>query len=181
MNENVSKWPVEDLLKATAVVRDIADMLARDALSTLVMSDWESHWGEMNDDEVTRWRELLEAHDPVQRDRFIHTLRCAVSAARGLADGIETVIAKSNTDLPDPDDVSIPDTVPDDWENQFDPSGDCVAVDYDRCPACGEQPDFCQGHGEIGDNDGFVIVQAHDNGIHEHCLTVEDVLGKEVR
>lgn len=29
----------------------------------------------------------------------------------------------------------------------------------DSCPACGDQADYCQGHGEIGDPEGFATVQ----------------------
>lgn len=33
------------------------------------------------------------------------------------------------------------------------------AVDQpDACPACGDAPDYCAGHGEIGDPDGFAIL-----------------------
>lgn len=37
------------------------------------------------------------------------------------------------------------------------------------CPACGEPIDYCQGHGEIGDPQGFAILQAHDNEDHSQC------------
>ena len=34
-----------------------------------------------------------------------------------------------------------------------------LAVSAEGCPACGEPADYCQGHGEIGDPEGFAIVQ----------------------
>lgn len=37
------------------------------------------------------------------------------------------------------------------------------------CPACGDRIDYCQGHGEIGDPDGFDVLDAHDNGDHTGC------------
>ena len=37
------------------------------------------------------------------------------------------------------------------------------------CPACGEFIDYCQGHGEIGDPDGFATLLAHDDGEHSAC------------
>jgi hypothetical protein len=42
--------------------------------------------------------------------------------------------------------------------------------DYEsRCPACGEFASYCQGHGEIGDAEGFDILQRHDADDHEDC------------
>lgn len=41
--------------------------------------------------------------------------------------------------------------------------------DFCACPACGELIEFCQGHGEIGDYQGFLISQQHDNGDHSNC------------
>jgi predicted RNA-binding Zn-ribbon protein involved in translation (DUF1610 family) len=38
-----------------------------------------------------------------------------------------------------------------------------------RCPACGDPIDYCQGHGEIGDPDGWAILQAHDSDDHGSC------------
>lgn len=37
------------------------------------------------------------------------------------------------------------------------------------CPVCCSTSDYCQGHGEIGDPDGFAILQAHDNDDHSGC------------
>lgn len=37
------------------------------------------------------------------------------------------------------------------------------------CPACGQAIDYCQGHGEIGDPDGFAILRMHDNEDHSEC------------
>ncbi|WNM66122.1 hypothetical protein SEA_WHEEZY_82 [Gordonia phage Wheezy] len=46
-------------------------------------------------------------------------------------------------------------------------------VDYvetdERCVACGEPVDYCQGHGEIGDPVGRAILDAHDDGDHNNC------------
>jgi hypothetical protein len=39
----------------------------------------------------------------------------------------------------------------------------------ERCPACGEPIDYCQGHGEIGDPGGCAILAAHDDGDHSGC------------
>lgn len=39
----------------------------------------------------------------------------------------------------------------------------------DACPACGEPIDYCQGHGEIGDPEGFRVLQRHDLGDHSGC------------
>lgn len=38
-----------------------------------------------------------------------------------------------------------------------------------RCPYCGEYMSYCQGHGEIGDPDGFIALQKHDDDNHEDC------------
>lgn len=37
------------------------------------------------------------------------------------------------------------------------------------CPACGELPSYCQGHGSIGDRIGYRILLAHDRGWHGRC------------
>lgn len=39
-----------------------------------------------------------------------------------------------------------------------------------RCPACGDLPDYCQGHGAIGDPAGAAILAAHDDGDHAGCV-----------
>ena len=45
-------------------------------------------------------------------------------------------------------------------------------VDTDeRCPACGSPIDYCQGHGDIGDPFGAMILEAHDYGDHTQCHT----------
>lgn len=45
-------------------------------------------------------------------------------------------------------------------------------VDTDeRCPACGSPIDYCQGHGDIGDPFGAMILEAHDDGDHTQCHT----------
>lgn len=38
-----------------------------------------------------------------------------------------------------------------------------LAVSAEGCPACGESPDYCQGHGEIGDPEGAAILQEWEN------------------
>lgn len=38
-----------------------------------------------------------------------------------------------------------------------------------RCVACGDPIDYCQGHGEVGDFWGHVILTSHDCGIHSFC------------
>lgn len=54
---------------------------------------------------------------------------------------------------------------------------DCYYVAADAppeeygCPACGEFPENCQGHGEIGDPSGRAILLAHDDGDHHTCAT----------
>lgn len=44
-----------------------------------------------------------------------------------------------------------------------------VYTEVPCCPACGDVIDYCQGHGEIGDPDGFAILSAHDNEVHDDC------------
>lgn len=38
--------------------------------------------------------------------------------------------------------------------------GYCREEDSNRCAACGDLPDYCLGHGEIGDPAGFAVLQA---------------------
>jgi len=54
------------------------------------------------------------------------------------------------------------------------PRADLVIIDeaaefVSRCPVCADPIDYCQGHGEIGDPDGFWILQEHDKGEHQYC------------
>lgn len=37
------------------------------------------------------------------------------------------------------------------------------------CPACGYAPDYCNGHGFIGDPRGWRTLFAHDHGDHAWC------------
>jgi hypothetical protein len=37
------------------------------------------------------------------------------------------------------------------------------------CPACGQAPDYCMGHGEMGDPEGYVIIEWHETGNHTRC------------
>lgn len=41
--------------------------------------------------------------------------------------------------------------------------------DTERCPACGNTADHCQGHGEIGDPEGARTLSLHDEGEHGGC------------
>lgn len=38
-----------------------------------------------------------------------------------------------------------------------------------RCPACGEVIDYCQGHGKMGDPQGYAVLQLHDRDSHTAC------------
>jgi hypothetical protein len=42
-------------------------------------------------------------------------------------------------------------------------------VDESYCVACGVTIDYCQGHGEIGDPEGYHILRMHDLDIHDQC------------
>lgn len=42
---------------------------------------------------------------------------------------------------------------------------------YPECPACGEDIQYCQGHGEIGDPEGAAILAMHDDGDHSRCAS----------
>lgn len=42
----------------------------------------------------------------------------------------------------------------------------------DHCPACGEAPDHCLGHGMMGDPRGYALLTAHGNGDHSDCHPV---------
>lgn len=44
-----------------------------------------------------------------------------------------------------------------------------VDVQVGMCPACGEAIDYCQGHGPMGDADGYLILHLHERGIHDRC------------
>jgi hypothetical protein len=38
-----------------------------------------------------------------------------------------------------------------------------------HCPACGEPIDYCHGHGEMGDPNGYRILTDHDDDWHREC------------
>ena len=40
---------------------------------------------------------------------------------------------------------------------------------FERCPACGDPIDYCQGHGPMGDPYGFATLYGHDQGDHRLC------------
>lgn len=44
-----------------------------------------------------------------------------------------------------------------------------MEAEPERCPVCGEFPDYCQGHGEIGDPEGYALLVKYD--------AIADVLG----
>lgn len=48
--------------------------------------------------------------------------------------------------------------------------GDDWYEDDVRCPACGDTPQYCQGHGEMGDPRGYAILECHDGGEHDECF-----------
>lgn len=40
----------------------------------------------------------------------------------------------------------------------------------EACPACGSVIDYCQGHGPIGDYEGYAVLIAHDDDdVHIYC------------
>lgn len=43
------------------------------------------------------------------------------------------------------------------------------SLNEDRCPACGEVIDYCQGHGPIGDPAGAEVLERHDDDDHTYC------------
>lgn len=52
-----------------------------------------------------------------------------------------------------------------------------VALNSELCPVCGDTPDYCQGHGEIGDPAGFSTLAKHDGGDHSNCHPVAKAQG----
>lgn len=50
----------------------------------------------------------------------------------------------------------------------------CIAEAADRCPACANYIDYCQGHGVIGDPIGHSVLVAHDDGDHTNCIDAAD-------
>ena len=56
------------------------------------------------------------------------------------------------------------------WDEQFEPARDEPEPPYvEPCPVCAAPIDYCQGHGEIGDPDGWRILQMHDADDHSEC------------
>lgn len=46
--------------------------------------------------------------------------------------------------------------------------------DLGPCPACGDHIDYCQGHGPMGDPQGYAVIRLHDDGIHSLCHHASD-------
>lgn len=65
---------------------------------------------------------------------------------------------------PDFDAVACPDCM-----GVHGPFEECDPEGLEHCPACGDPIDYCQGHGEIGDPEGFAILERHDRGDHLDC------------
>jgi hypothetical protein len=42
------------------------------------------------------------------------------------------------------------------------------------CAACGQEVDYCQGHGPIGDPAGHAIIEQHENDDHSECRECAD-------
>ena len=42
------------------------------------------------------------------------------------------------------------------------------------CPACGDHIDYCQGHGPMGDPQGYAVIRLHDDGVHSMCHRLAD-------
>lgn len=80
-----------------------------------------------------------------------------VRAARaGLTDSIQALADMR------PDEIN--------WLSENADAGTADILDIDYCPVCGEPVDYCQGHGEIGDDpEGFDIMTRHDSGDHSSC------------
>lgn len=47
----------------------------------------------------------------------------------------------------------------------------CEEFTADNCFVCGEPWQYCSGHGEIGDPEGFRVVIAHNKGDHSGCVS----------
>ena len=46
--------------------------------------------------------------------------------------------------------------------------------DLGPCPACGDHIDYCQGHGPMGDPQGYAVTRLHDDGVHSLCHPASD-------
>ena len=47
------------------------------------------------------------------------------------------------------------------------------------CPACGDHIDYCQGHGLMGDPQGYAVIRLHDDDNHELCHPASDCCREE--
>ncbi len=63
-----------------------------------------------------------------------------------------------------------------DWERAYDERFEAEAeahaeylASLAHCPVCGDVMDYCQGHGELGDPDGYAVLVDHDNDEHHGC------------
>ena len=180
---NAMEWEFQEILKATALIKGAGDMLVSDALGLLLDPHKDVPDFTLTGDRLVEWKDQVKEIEEGERAKFLQVLQIFVDTAKNMMTGIETVIVDTehafNPPLPDPDTVVIPDSVAGIENPSWNNEGDCVAVDFERCPACGDVPDHCQGHGEIGDPDGHSILDHHDDGDHTFCVKVRD-MSKEV-
>lgn len=58
----------------------------------------------------------------------------------------------------------------DDFDRLLDMDARDVVEEYtSHCPACGEMIDYCLGHGQWADPEGYKTLMYHDFGNHSRC------------
>lgn len=102
--------------------------------------------------------------DTVGRFDYVekYTDEMHADAARIVADSLAILEAERTPTLDEP--VTLDEL--DEISDELDAAHDWTAS---RCVVCGDPIDYCQGHGPMGDPDGYEILEAHESGHHERC------------
>jgi len=119
---NARGWAFEDVLSATGLIRGVGDMLAEDTLTALLAPELPPPTFALTGDRLEAWIASVNELDEPTREKFTQTIQLVVDVGRRMMDGLAEAIVDSGLVLPDPDTVTIPDTVPEHWTGGKDTS-----------------------------------------------------------
>ena len=114
---NMGEWSVNDMMKATALISNVAEMLSAETMLTLMTGDARDV-AEINDMTVKAFKDQVrdireqDGEDAVQQ--FAHVVKTMATTTSTFMGGLIKALELSGVLIPDPDTVVIPDTVPDD-------------------------------------------------------------------
>jgi hypothetical protein len=112
---NAMGWKFEDILRATGLIRGVGDMFIEETLASLIASELPSSIFDLTGDRLEAWIASMNGLDEPTREKFAQTMHLIVNVGRRMLDGLAEAMVSGGLVLPDPDTVTIPDTVPEQW------------------------------------------------------------------